>query len=608
MQGYRTFQCLAEAVETLGYQGRSAQDVRQAIARAAKVYNVPLPAIPVDLDAFDARWRGSVNVLGLGFRSRGGFEKWRSHVRGALKRALGLKAVGPNGEADLRLDDAWQQIRDYVEPRSGKGRAFGTHRHITLSILIERARLAGRSPHELDARWLQKQYDSLRYERRKGFKRALKFFNELVAAKGDHPCLDNVLPGEPIVLPQGKRGPRYGGAEMPGSFHDDVERFIEDYLWRDADPALADHFDRAARSAESAKSYRSAISWLVGELIRSGHVRAAEITQLADVCSYDLIRAAAISFTHRRREENSALRKGATSLHTYISRCAFVAKHWAKVPEAEMARLKGLRDDQAVCTDRVGRMGEERERFARDLLKNERMRTAVLNLPDAAFRAAEALLECWAELGPKRQMTCLRLGVFACQTAILLRAITLRSGNLRQQRFRGEEATLFLGDAAHKRGRISIPGKDVKNRRDLNCPLPPDCEAIVRRFLDAYRPLLVTAHPYGKNAVDSDFLFPGTRPDQPMDASVFAHCFETGVTTAGLAMTQHMCRHAIATLILYEHPDRLMMVADWLGIDPRTVRKHYAFLDTMRAAELGQQHMQRLVREARRRAPLRRRS
>ena len=147
----------------------------------------------------------------------------------------------------------------------------------------------------------------------------------------------------------------------------------------------------------------------------------------------------------------------------------------------------------------------------------------------------------------------------------------------------------------------------MKNKRELGCPLPPDCEKIVRRFVEVYRPLLVTAHPYGKNAADSDYLFPGTLHDRPMDASVFAHAFEMGVRAAGLNMTLHMCRHAIATLILSENPDRLVMVADWLGIDPGTVRKHYAFLDTMRASELGQQHMQKLVREARRRAPARRR-
>lgn len=583
MQEFRTFQCLAGGVEALGYQGRSVQDVRQAIARAAKVYNQPLPAIVVDLDDFDARWRGSVNAVGLGFRSRGGFIKWRSHVRGAMRRALRLKATGLDGDGCLVHDDAWQQIRDYVEPRCGKGRAFGTHRHITLTILIGRARLAGRGPHDLDADWLQEQYDALRYERRKAFKRALRFFNELIDVRAQHPLLDNALPREALALPRGKRGPRYGGAELPESFLADVERFIEDYLWRDADPALADHLDMAARSAESANTYRAAISWLVGELIRSGQVRAEEITKLADVCSYDLIRAAAVSFTQRRREKDSGLRRSATTLHTYISRCAFVAQHWAQVPEAEITRLKRLRTDLSVRTARVGRMGEERERFARELLDSKRMQAVVLNLPDTALESADALLARWPALALKQQMTCLRLGVFACQTAILLRAIALRSGNLRQQTFRGEDPTLFLGNSAHERGRISIPGKDVKNNRDLNCPLPPDCEKTVRRFIEAYRPLLITAHPYGKFAADSDFLFPGTRPDEPMDASVFARCFEVGVTEAGLAMTLHMCRHAIATIILYEHPDRLIMVADWLGIDPGTVRKHYAFLDTMRA-------------------------
>jgi hypothetical protein len=82
MQQFRTFRCLSEGFDALGYQGNTANDLRRAIARAAKVYNEPLAAIPVDIDAFDARWSGKTSALEYGFRSRGGFEKWRSNTNG----------------------------------------------------------------------------------------------------------------------------------------------------------------------------------------------------------------------------------------------------------------------------------------------------------------------------------------------------------------------------------------------------------------------------------------------------------------------------------------------------------------------------------------------
>jgi integrase len=475
-------------------------------------------------------------------------------------------------------------------------------------ILIERARLAGRSPHQLEPTWLQQEYDALRNERRKGFGRALVFFNELVGNRGDHPALDNVLPREPLQLPRGKRGPRYGGATLPQSFLADVEAFIEAYIWQGEEPLVRDHLEDAERSPESAKSYRSAISWLVREILEAGLMKPEEITSLSDICRDRLLRKVADKFRTRARDESSHLRKNATSLHTYVCRISYIACRWVKVPAEEVESLKRLRKKKIIRHKRVGAMGEEREEFASALLTNSRMRTAVLMLPETTMCEADALLGQWDELSLSGRMCCLRLAICACQTAILLRAIALRATNLRSITFRGREATITFSSGARKTGRISIPGEQVKNDRKLGCPLPPDCEKIVRHFVEVYRPLLVTAHPYGKNAIDSNYLFPGTLPDRPMDASVFAHCFEMGVRAAGLNMTLHMCRHAIATLILSENPDRLVMVADWLGIDPGTVRKHYGFLDTPRAAESGQQHMQKMVREARRRVPGRRRS
>ncbi|NIA70356.1 site-specific integrase [Pelagibius litoralis] len=608
MQDFRTFRCLAEGLDRLGYEGNTANDVRRALVRAEKIYNEPLGAIRVDLDAFDARWRGKVSALEHGFRSRGGFEKWRSNVRGALKRALGLKALGDAGADDRRLADEWQQLKDYVAERSGNGRVFGPHREITLSILIERARLAGRSPHQLDPTWLREEYDALHNKRRKGFMRAAVFFNELVRHRGAHPNLGNLLPQAPCQLPRSQRGKQYAGAALPESLLADVEAFIEHYLWQGEEPLVRDHLEDAERSVQSASSYRSAISWLVREILEAGLMKPEEITSLSDICRYQLLRQVAGIFRTRALDEVSHLRRDATSLHTYVCRVSYIARHWVRVSAEEVERLKRLRKKKAIKNHRVGKMGEEREAFASALLDNLRIRSAVLGLPETTLREADVLLGHWDDLSLSARMRCLRLAVCACQAAILLRAMALRATNLRSITFRGKETTIVFKGEARKAGKISIPGRQVKNNRELGCPLPPDCEKIVRRFVEVYRPLLVTAHPYGKNASDSDFLFPGTLADRPVDASVFAHCFEIGIRAAGLDMTLHMCRHAIATLILYENPDRLVMVADWLGIDPATVRKHYGFLDSRRAAELGQQHMQKLIREARRRTPVRSRS
>lgn len=591
-----TLQDVRDRLPELGYAPGSLPDLLKALDRAGRLHdNLPLCRIPADLDAFDARWRGKVDALSLGFQSRSAFNKWRSLVRGALKRATGLVAAR---QAALATGDEWQQLIDHVASHSGRGRRYGPHRQLTLLILAERARLAGRTPHEIDEAWAQAQHDALRYERRRAFRRALAFLARLVAEAD--PAIAHLLPASPPPLPRPARPGPVEASLLPASFHEDLERCLAWYRWRGADPALARHLPNAGKAAMSVKAYRSTVSWLVRELVEGGEIAPEEITDLSVICRHSFIRAAAIRFSARRAEPQGGLKAHAGSLHSYVSKLSLIAAEYVKVDAAEQLELKGLRAQHAVRTSGVAQIAEHREAFLRELVRNARMRRTVLLLPDTLIRAADELLARWAELRPKQRMTCLRLAIAAAQTAILLRSMALRATNLRMLRYRGPGATLVMPRRAGEPPRIAIPAFETKNKRRLDAKLAPGAVPIVLRFLQVYRQLLIDAHPYGKGAVDSDFLFPGCAADRPMDASTAALAFAEGIEHVGLGMTQHECRHAVACLILMAHPERLQVVADWLGDDPATVRKHYMFLDTQRAADLGQQHIAEMLKEARR--------
>jgi integrase len=470
---------------------------------------------------------------------------------------------------------------------------------LTLLILAERARQAGQGTRELGPAWLQEQHDALRYERRKGFRRAIRFVNDLIAKRAAHPAIDALLPATALAMPVPERGRRVDPALLPASFHVDVEAFEQWYRWRGQNPRLARHQPDAGRRLASVKAYRSAISWLVRELVEGGIVEPGAVTGLAAICRFDLIEEAAIRFSARRAQEGSRLKRDAGSLHSYVAKCRLVATCYVGVPAEEAAQLKGLLTQGGVRTRDVARIAADREAFLRELARNARMRQAVLLLPATLQRAADALHARWGELRPGQRMRCLRLAMVAAQTAILLWTMAIRATNLRSLRFRGPGATLALPRRRGERPRLDIPASEVKNRRKLDADLTTRAEEVVRRWLVAYRPLLISAHPFGKNAVDSDFVFPGLLPDQPMDASTAGLAFAVGVEAVGLAMTAHACRHAIACLILQRDPGKIQMVADWLGDDPATVRQHYTFMDTQRAAELGQQHLEAMIEQAR---------
>ena len=269
-----------------------------------------------------------------------------------------------------------------------------------------------------------------------------------------------------------------------------------------------------------------------------------------------------------------------------MSKCCYVAQHWCGAAPDELARLKSLRTNRAIRSDRVGRISEDREHWLRQLRDDKRLQATVLSMPDLFQRASAALLPSWAQLEPAQQMAVLRLGVAAVQTAILLRALPARATNLRSLTFRGPDATLFVPTSSRKGGCIEIPGECVKNKQPLEADLD-DAWPVVDWYSREIRPRLVAHHPYNKNAADSDFLFPGDRTDRPMHASTFAQSFAFGVQHAGIAMSMHQARHAVAFFVLSHDPNAIGIVAAWLGDDEATVRKYYSFLDVKRGGEAG---------------------
>lgn len=579
----------------LGYAASTRNDVERALQRAKRVYNLPLNRILADTDAFDRHWDRRADFKAFRFRSAAGFDKWKSYVRGAIKRTVALGKPSPAGP----IPEAWDRIYEYVALCSGFGRRFGKGRELTLCVLVNSAQSANLHPSEVTAEWLQSTYDQLRYERRKAFRRGVLFLNDLIQASEAHSEISADLPPSPLVAPQYCRGKLFGGAVLPVSLHADVKAFLEWYMARGRDSILI-RVEQPSEGANSATAYRSAISWLVRELVESQEMAPDQITDLSAICTYDRIFRAAQCFAERRQDERSGLKETSSSLHSYVSKVSFVARHWVKVSEAESNRLTNLCKDRAVKTERVGRIAEDRERFVIELLADAEMRDTITKLPDILMQKADVLLGRWDEADRSQRMLCLRLAVAATQMALLLRSSPMRPGNLLNLTFRGEGASLILPGRSSALPRLSIPGEMVKNGRPLDTPVARTTTPILERFLNVFRPRLIVEHPYGKNAADSDYVFPGTSAEGPMDRSVFASCFAEGVEAVGLRMTAHQCRHVVAALVLRKYPDRIQMVADWLGDDPETVRRFYSVIDTYLASERSQKHMEEMLVEARR--------
>lgn len=581
-----TLQDVYDRLDELGYSPTTYRDVRRDLQRAPQLHGVAsLRDIPADLDAFDALWRDRGDALVLGFSSPRAFKLWRTHVRGAIRRARGEAVV-----ASTTRDDAWRPILDQLA-------AEGVNRDKKLIMVAQRARREGLGPKDIDADWVAARHAALQSPRRSSFRQGVAVLNGLVERANEHLEIRGVLPAAAIPLPETNARKRFGGLELPRGFHDDLARFIDHY--RRARDDLEDD-EEVGEPSRRDRDYVCAVSWLVRELVHAGEIGAEEVTDLSAVVDVDLVRRAAKSFRDRR--EAGETKAEASTLHSYVGTIKAIAAIWIGASEEEIREYRKLMNKKSVKTKNVNRIAHDREKWLKKVVlsRDSTIRDTVLTMPDTLMRSADRDLARWSELSVSDRMRAIRTAAAACQTAIMLRTMALRKANVRNLRFRGRTPTLIL--PGRTRGaRIEIPGDEVKNRRDLSGPVPQSAWPIVRRWLEVYRPLLVDHHPTGHDAADSDFVFPSTSPDRPMSVNSIDRCFNYAASTLGVGLTPHMTRHVVAAIVLHRDPTKLEVVADFLGDTPATVKKNYTFLDTQRASEDAQSQLAKETTAARRR-------
>jgi len=117
---------------------------------------------------------------------------------------------------------------------------------------------------------------------------------------------------------------------------------------------------------------------------------------------------------------------------------------------------------------------------------------------------------------------------------------------------------------------ITIPEAEVKNAQDLVYELPEESAALLRIYLERYRPLLFD-HP-------GAWLFPSRDPSRPKRADTLASQIARRVwQETGIRMNAHLFRHVSATLILDQYPDAYATAGRVLGDrSVNTVYRYYS--------------------------------
>jgi integrase len=194
-------------------------------------------------------------------------------------------------------------------------------------------------------------------------------------------------------------------------------------------------------------------------------------------------------------------------------------------------------------------------------------------------QAVDALIGLPQVLGDKAARTtdpedAARLMLVAVAVEIELMT-TLRVGNLVGLRI--DEHLQFLGRGRNARCLIDLRSTTVKNHLDLAYELPPESTALLRRYLDRYRPAL--AQP------GNPYLFPGMEEGH-RDRNGFASLIRRTIfRTTGLVVNVHLFRAAATKIFLDSNPGGHEVARRVLGhADLRMTMRHYVRGDSLAAA------------------------
>ncbi len=598
MRLIRTMRDLLENLEGLGYSPSTINQIRPRIKECPKIYRQPLERIPVDAAAFEERWgRGRIGAIADGFNSHDHFVEWRKRVGGAVARAAGAK---PSKEL---LSD-WRALSDLTRSLAGRVQDFGPHRQYGIEAVGEIASATGLGPRDVTPAWVTPAAAPLKGEARRTFKRGIAAINDLIALRQQHPEIDALLPIE--MLPQPDR------VKSPPSPWRRGYRPQSEKLWREFDAFVASKrgTDELGRPIPAGKSefsvrteetYENALNLATATLERYGALDAAMEPLLADICNPETIAQAANYY--RTRALDGEVRADATTRRNMVARLSHIAEFHIGLSKKQRKALKKIKVQVRKTSPKSDAMSPPRLEWIKAFAKSPAQQRAVHFMPERLMKEANRILANWDEFKRKGQhkvrMRALKLGIAAVQSAILFRGSAVRASNLRGLTFQGDEAQLIL-DPEVDDVEISIPAIFVKNRVAIEADFDPDARPVINWYLEHIRPKLIDDHPYGRKLVDSDFLFPSTRADQPMEETTFARHYRCGVEAVGLDMTLHQARQVTGYFILSIDPSAMALVAAVLCNSIAVAEAHYAWMDGVRAGREARQLLQQARRAAKR--------
>lgn len=524
-------------------------------------YDKPLDQIPADLDAFDKLWgRGPVRTLPIGFKSKSQFTDWRSQTRSALTSFLDI----PKHTPAAAPEDDWSRLQSDLE-------AAGVHQKklVSVTVLTNSARKAAISPAQVSRAWLQATFDAAdtagQYE-------ALKAARALID-KNKGAVMIPISPD--FAIPIRKSTTHCVRLDLPPRFAGEVASWREVFI-RGLRKGHRGKQRKSAHSPTRADQVRRGVTYVYTAMVTAGQLDPGHDPSVADMLDPDALnevieRELMGEFPWRRLE--------VTTLFEYLNNWKLFVRGCGHSAESLAEVIADFTEFENVKT-----MSTARREWSETFMLDTHKQAAFFGLPRRLFGEAKKAMLAYKTGSRYEKDIAIALGVAACAAAIWT-SLPLRISTLLKLTHGSERADVQIHGNRHGLV-VTTPPDIVKNgyshRYITLTPKPGgNPREIVAWFVSEVRPLLLEHH-IAPHLRDPDRLLGG------VSYTRLSSIWRSVTLQAGVPMTPHQVRHAIATVMANQPGADYSIIAALLGDTEATIQKNYAVVDQAKKSEEGQ--------------------
>jgi integrase len=484
-------------------------DMASAVRAIGKALGAHLSDIPIDPGLLRRRL-DMVSPEVIGYSPR----RW-ANIRALLARALELATPVMPSRSYAPISEPWEELLAGLS-RSDQERVKPLLRYLSEN---------GVTPNKVTLEVLYAYRDAILNDRLRA--RAEKTWDHLLWLWNK--CVRNVLGWPKVEIPRESKRDIYvlQWSDFPASLKEEADRFIERQTGRDLSDDGPPKPWRQGTCETRLYQLRAAASALVHKGVAAG-----EITSLSVLTGFENYQKILRFFFDRREQKTSS------QIANMASFLKDVAKHWVKVDEADLARLKKLSSRLAV--PRQGMTAKNRERLRP--LDDPAMVEAFLDLP---YRIRRELAKARGSARNKAVQAQIAAAILILQTT------PIRIKNLSEIDIHTQ--LIARGDKVY----LVIDGSDVKNGELIDFELPENLIEMLAWYMLEHRPLLQNQ--------PSDALFPGANGGAKSKNLLGDQISKAVKRYIGLAFNPHLFRHAGGKMFLDINPGQYEVVRRVLG-------------------------------------------